>query len=78
MKIENSVYKKLYNKIKEIVEKDGDYDLNIDNFIKKLLTEIDFNGVDSTSKWNGIPIDILKELKEADQEYNFLKELKND
>ena len=71
-------YQELYDKIESIVRADGDDKLNIKSFIRKMLTEIKWNSIEYTSKWNKIPIEIIKELNELEERYELSKRLKND
>ena len=57
-------YKELYKKIEKIVRDDGDETLDIEWFIDKMIKELSINNIYFVSNVNGIPEDILEELKE--------------
>jgi len=55
-------YKEIYNEIERIVRSEGDLTLNIENFINKILKELDVNSIDFTVRINQIPRYLIEKL----------------
>ena len=75
-------FEEFYKKIEIIVKNDGDETLNIKNFIKKMISELEVeystpeSRIKYVSEFNQIPEELIKILWENKDKYKkYLKEL---
>jgi len=61
-------YDELYKKIEKIVRDDGDETLKIDEFIRKMKSELEFHRYpEKVAEINFIPLELILEIQKIDK-----------